>query len=540
MAAAVDIISKIFAAVSIGALLFFSHKVVWLVRYKKLQQQLIAEAQEKLFRTQGQTLPSWDEFAAAAWRVARGPARAGRVKGPIAYVEAVEHELASVLEACDKRRVSLVRLLQNALADGESGARTVLELPDRSSKRPLVAAIQLAPSPVASPAALEPELFELDVKSRYGFFRRALVFFAGVADVVYSSSHIAKMSQHSHVSLGTILRRMSLVLLLVIGIVLEVALGMRKHLEAFLDERVVRGAAWVKQLPSEVQPNVAAILALVGWTLAIAAIYFLTYMVIRRKHRANLAALERLRTQQSEQLQAIRDTHFAQLVEWAGDYGRTLDVAVELTTRHIAVLGEHFAQRVLRRMAGAPLLQQAERMGDALFLQLPESSSKLQTTVSTTKPSFRHALWPRAEEMGAAVAQAQYREAWQHIQLTLNDLRVSSPNPEQVAAFWRELVAFAASFDNVFDDKEFERLRAAYVTVIEQASDETERDLQAFRHAIAELIEHLNEQLAAATPLLEARIELCNQRIEADAAKLEAKVIRTRERARLEAMAFEI
>ena len=53
-------------------------------------------------------------------------------------------------------------------------------------------------------------------------------------------------------------------------------------------------------------------------------------------------------------------------------------------------------------------------------------------------------------------------------------------------------------------------------------------------------LSHLNDQLASATPLLAARVELAEEHIRSDAAQFQSEVIRARERARMEAMAFEI
>jgi len=547
MGSVVSIVSTIFAALSIGVLLFFIHKVIWLVRYKRLQHWLMGEAATTLQSNQEQTLPQWDEFAAAAWRTARGPHDDQPTEGPAAYVHAVEAELGSAISACEARSVSLPELLTEVLQAGaqpQARARVVLELPaprvPQHDAQPQVAVIQLTAPALNPPPPPAASLFELDVRSRYGFFRRALVFFAGLADVVYSSAHLAKLSQYSHVPTATIFRRLSLVVLLVVGIILEVILGMRKKLEGLLDAYVVHGRQWVEGLPAWLKDNMASILALVLWTAAVAFIYFSVYFIIRRRYQAHLKALEQLRVEQHHRLQAIYEKHHGDLLSWAADYGATLDAAIELTARHITMLGEHFCQRVRRRIAGDKLLERARQLSDALFAQLPEASGRLQDAVTTKKTSFRHALWPRREEMTDVVVQAQYRDAWQTIQLMLNELRLGQPDPEQVDAFWRQLVVYTLSFADALPADAIEQLRAAYLRVVEQTSEQTDRDLVQFRQSTAELVGHLNQQLAAATPLLEAQVELARQRMNADGAKFEAEVIRARERARLEAMAFEI
>ena len=540
MGTVVSIVSAIFAALSVGVLLFFIHKVIWLVRYKSLQRQLMVQASEALQSNQQQALPEWDAFAVAAWQAVHEPRAEGQaLQGPAAYVHLVEQELGAMLSACEQPSVSLQALLAEVLQASDQPqtlARVVLELPTPAATpegQLLTATIQLTAPALQPPAPPPQSLFELDVRSRYGFFRRALVFFAGLADVVYSSAHLAKLSQYSHVPTGTIFRRLSLVVLLVIGIILEVILGMRKKLEGLLDTHVVQGRQWVEGLPGWLKDNMASILALVLWTAAVAVIYFSVYFIIRRRYQGHLKALQQLRDEQQSRLQAIYDKHHGDLLGWADDYGRTLDAAIELTARHITMLAAHFLQRVRQRIAGAELLDQARQLSDALFAQL-------QDAVTTKKTSFRHALWPRRGEMTDVVVQAQYREAWQYIQLMLNELRLGEPDPDQVASFWRELVVYALSFTDALPDDAVEQLRDAYLRVVEQTSEQSDHDLAQFRRSTNELVGHLNQQLAAATHLLEARVELAGQRMRADSAKFEAEVIRARERARLEAMAFEI
>jgi hypothetical protein len=272
----------------------------------------------------------------------------------------------------------------------------------------------------------------------------------------------------------------------------------------------------------------------------VAAIYFSLYLVIRRGSRQHYLKLQRLKDQQEERLARIRRRHLKALSRWAQEYGDTIDAAVALTARHVQMLGRHYAQRVRRRMCGRALHDQAEGIADILFTQLPEATGELADVVTTTKHSLRHMIWPRQGEMVHIVKQAQYREAWQHIELTLNELLRGQPDPDGVAAFWRRLVTYAVTFSDVLAEGAIDELRRAYLTLVERTSEQTERDLERFARSVRELLDSLNEQLAPATPLLTARIELCNQRIRADAAGFQAEIIRARERARLEAMAFEI
>jgi hypothetical protein len=540
MSSVTKVLSWIFAAISLGVVAFFTHKVLWLVRYKKLQRKLMDEAAAQLRAAQQTALPEWEKFAAAAWRVARGPQHGGQLDSPIAYTQAVEHELGITISRLN-HRIKLAPLLRHAVERTEAGPieEVVLETPMRDGSV-CRAQIRLDPPLVQSPAPPPESAYELNVKSRYSFWRRALVFVTGLADVVYSSHHIAKMSQYAHVSTGTILRRMSLVILLVVGIILEVVVGLRAALEKFLERHLLRGASWTRGLPDVLGDNLAALLALVIWTGIVAGLYFGLYFRIRRRSKQNLAALQQLRDRQNERLLQIRNEHLVTLTAWADAYGKSLDSAVELTARHVEMLGNHYAARVRRRLGGPLLLEMAKLVSDALFAKLPEASTTLQDAVTTTERSFAHAVWPRRDEMGDVIEQAQYREAWQQLELTLGELQRGEPDPQLVASLWRTLVSFAVRFADALPGDIMERLRATYVKLVEDTSAGTERDLARYQEAVRDLMHHLHEQLASATPLLSARIELANQRIRADSANFTAEVIRAREAARLEAMAFEI
>lgn len=540
MAVVTDAISWIFAAVSLGAVGFFTHKVLWLVRYKKLQRQLMDEATGALRAAQDGALPAWESFAAAAWRVARGPRHGGELDSPSAYARAVEHELGTTISRLGAR-VKIAPLLQRMVQREAGGAveEVVLEAPMRDGSVAR-AQIQLDPPLVSQPTPPPASAYELQVKSRYSFWRRALVFVTGLADVVYSSHHIAKMSQYAHVSTGTILRRMSLVIVLVVGIILEVVVGLRASLERVLDERVFRGARWLRDLPDVLGDNAAALSALVIWTALVGALYFGLYFRIRRRSKQNLAFLGQLKAEESERLRAIKAEHLASLLKWADAYGKSLDSAVELTARHIEMLGNHYAARVRRRLGGALLVEMAKLISDGLFALLPEASNRLQTSVDTQRRSFGHGVWPKREEMTDAIEQAQFREAWQHLELDLGELQRGEPDPGHVAELWRTLVLYTVRFRAALPDDMMERLRSAYLKLVEDTSAGTEVDLERFQTSVRDLVRHLHEQLSSATPLLSARIELTNQRIRADSANFAAEIIRAREAARLEAMAFEI
>ncbi len=545
MATVVSVVSTAFVVASVGALLFFIHKVIWVVRYKQLQRLLIGQAAEQRRQTEQSLLPEWDEFAAKCWRVVRADGNATGFHGPEAYVDHVETVLANALHGAQSSRVALKPLLQQVVETSSTEAEQptvheVLRVPIGAQAAPLTASLRLAPPRLDEPEPVESSLYELNIKSRYSFIRRALVFCAGIADVVYSSQHIAKMSQYSHVPLGIIIRRLSLVVLLVTGIILEVVVGLRSRLEPLLQEHVLSQWAWTRGLDDKLGGNLASVAMLLLWTGTIASIYFTLFLLLRRRHRKRLKALEQLQRDQPRRLADIRQKHLTELVSWAEGYGQTLDAAVELTATHITMLGRHYASRVRRRLCTGPLVRWAQRISDRLFRELPECEGKLQDKVTTEKHSFRHLVWPRAKEMQPIIEIARYREAWQRIELTLNELRRGQPAPEGVSEFWRQLVISAEVFRNVLPEDTLSELRAGYLSSVEQISEQTGKDVQTFGHATRELVGHLDEQLSAATPLLRARIELANRRIRAAVGKYEAEVIRAREQARLESIAFEL
>ena len=541
MATLVNVVSGLFVALSIGALAYFIHKAVWLVRYKNVQRDMMRDADAQLQSARADALPRWDEFAATAWRVARGPkVGTGQLTSPAAYAKAIEAELQATVEALSKplSTVPLMRAVLTAEPSSDN-SHVIVEVTARDNSQ-LRAQLTLNPPAVSHPEAPDRELYRLDLASRYGFFRRALVFVTGLADVVYSAHHIAKMSQYTHIPKGTIIRRLALVVLLVVGIVLEVVLGMRGKLEHFLQRRVLRGARWVDKLPDVIADDLPAIIAFVAWTVAVATAYFGLYFAVRRRSKQHLEALGRLEAQQQPRLAAIRQEHLEHLLRWARDYGRTLNTAVQLTTHHVELLAQHYAARLRGRISGPLLLDAAQRMGDVLLSRLPEATGDLQDHVTTKKRSWAHALWPRRQEMEDVVAQTQYRAAWQHIELTLGELRRGLADPADVAQFWRHLVSYAVTFDDIFDDSTLRQLQQSHLKLVEEVSNETDGDLQRFDSRLRDQMSHLDEQLGAAAHLLAARVELTNQNIAADAAKLQAEIIRCREAARLEAMAFEI
>ncbi len=55
-------------ALDIGATVFFLHKVLWLVRYKRLQAVLIQEAAARVSSGQARKVDAFDHFAEGVWK----------------------------------------------------------------------------------------------------------------------------------------------------------------------------------------------------------------------------------------------------------------------------------------------------------------------------------------------------------------------------------------------------------------------------------------------------------------------------------------
>ncbi|MFP6685705.1 MAG: hypothetical protein VB934_13375 [Polyangiaceae bacterium] len=529
-------VSSAFVLLSIASLSFFVHKVLWLVRYKKLQRMLMEDADVAMRGSEDTVLPAWEAACGDCWRAqdAQGAKSADALAKD--FDDYVERTLTWVKRST---RSITTRLLQSLDGPVDPPTFTVLEAPDPEGKV-VRADVTLDPEPISEPEAPADSLFELSLKSRYSWLKRALVFCAGIADVVYSSQHIATMSQYTHVPTGVIVRRLSLVVLLVVGMVAEVAFGLRAALEPVIAKHLVPHIPLFDKLPAHWQNQVPSVIALIGWTLGLATLYLTLFLWMRRQSHQNITLLKTLREDRETRLAAIRETHLDELREWSQDYGGTLDAAVELTARHIRMLGEHYMQRLRQRFADRLLLDEAEWISAALFSQLPEAEGKLQDKVTTQRHSWRHALWPRTEEMDFVIRLAQYRRAWQHIELTVNELRRGTPDVTEINEFWCDLAVYASIHAEALPEDTTSRLHAAYRALAERCHNLAARDQDAFSRASTEMIVNLDEQLTAAAPLLSARIELANQRITADAARYQAEIIRARERARLEAMAFEI
>jgi hypothetical protein len=156
------------------------------------------------------------------------------------------------------------------------------------------------------------------------------------------------------------------------------------------------------------------------------------------------------------------------------------------------------------------------------------------------KHSRLHYLWPRADEMGYQARFAQYRAAWQHLEIAVSELRSERPDPQKAHDLWQSAATYASVFAPLVPMGAADELRHAYAQMVTECVAETEKDLAALDRRIDELSRSLTEQLASARSLCASKVELCNQAIQGAGAARAAEIIRVREQARLEAMAFEI
>ncbi|APR74986.1 Hypothetical protein A7982_00332 [Minicystis rosea] len=542
----------VFYAVTIAAACFFVHKVLWLVQYRRLQRRIVDEAVRRLREGNAAEVADWEDFARSCWAKALGHPE---ISGPSTFIRRVEEGLTQVRGDLRQNRRSVESLLVSALASGKGSSERrvpVLSLrrltpgkrdPDESYD----VTIDLAFPAVPVPRPPDKRLYELKVKSRYGFLRRALVFFSGAADVIYSSQHVALMSQNVHVPLSVLVRRLSLVFLIVLVVFLDMGLQIRKGISATIQEwlwppvqqAAQRGLANAAS-DASLHDLLGTVLGFAVWLAVYGSIYLAVYFAIRRRYELNVRRLKSMLVDRDRAMEKIHRRHVSEVVRWGGAYGRSLDSAVEMTVLHAEQLIDHYAHRLRRRIAGPGLLSASKLIADGLFLKLPESKGEL-TDVATSQPhTLAHYVWPRAEEMGYQVRFAEYRAAWQHLELACADLRREQPDPVLAHELWRSATSYAHAFAPLVPTGMADQLREAYAQMVTECVAETDRDLVRLDRRLGELSRSLNEQLAAARGLVEGRVELTADEMAATVAALSAEVINVREQARLEAMAFEI
>ncbi|MBC7171394.1 MAG: hypothetical protein H5U40_03150, partial [Polyangiaceae bacterium] len=379
----------------------------------------------------------------------------------------------------------------------------------------------------------------LEVRSRYGLARRILAFFIGAADVVYSSAHVARMSQNDAVPGSVLVRRMSLVALILLAIIVDITFGARAALIAWSKAALTGSVLTSGVLGSSLTPWMPELFGSGIWLAGYGLIYVGAFLVLRSRSAEHMRRLADLRASAAERARTIVGRQRDALLAWVDEYGRTLDEASALAVRQADMLVERAIDRLRRRLASPALLGHAERVAQELFALLPESSTRLGDVATDHDHSLSHYLWPRPEEMRYQVKLAQFRAAFRDLEMSVNALRGPRPDPHKAQQLWRNLVAYVRMFREELSVTADE-LVVAYGASIARVLEETETDLAELDTRITQLAEGLARTFSAAVPLVEGRIQLADENIEAEMALFTAEVLRVREQARLEAMAFEI
>ena len=519
------------------ALVYFVHKVLWFVKFRRLQEGLVADAERKVREATSDALSAWDRSAHSSWSSA---AEEVDDDDPVAYARRIEARLMSMDRVLMERDRTVRDWFLERLGSSPSGetpdSLAVLTMP-RVEGAPEDVLLEVTFPRIKRPTPPSDDPYVLEVRSRYGFWRRALAFVLGAADVVYSSSHVAKMSQNVQVPAGVIIRRLSLVVVILGAIVVDIAFSLRARL---IDQVAAAMGPPPYFFGPELDPHLPTLIALGGWLAVYGAIYFGLYLFLRRRSQHYLRRLEIMRAHRQDDLDAIYDHHVRELLEWSGDYARTLDGAVEIAARQARLLLGRSVRRLRRRLASEQLLDVGERIASNLFATLPESSSGLQDVATRHEHSFRHALWPRVEEMDYQVELARTRAAWRRVESGMSELRAERPDPALAHSLWRQLAVIARMFPGVIEEETLAWLESAFEDSIREIVTRTEEDLGVLDRRLCELAEGLSEQLAVSSSLLETQVELSEQAMEAEVAELAADLLEVREGARLEAMAFEI
>jgi hypothetical protein len=540
-----DTLLYVFYAATVAALGFFVHKVLWLVQYKRIQRAIVGDAVRRLREGNATDLAEWEEFARSCWSSALSGAEIG---GPSTFIRRVEEGLAQVRGDLRSTRRSVEEIIGEALAGGKGAPggqpATVISLrrlsPKHGDERYRVD-LDLRFPPVPMPRPPDKKLYELKVKSRYGMLRRALVFFSGVADVVYSSQHVALMSQNVHVPTGVLVRRLSLVFLVLFVVFFDMTVHARRHITEAIEGLLHPAHAAGHHAAHAATPGLfSTVLGFGVWAAIYGSIYLVLYFSIRRRYQVNVRRLKAMLADEALTMQTIHRRHVADLSRWGAEYGRSLDAAVEITLRHADTLIDHYGHRLRRRIAGPAVLEGAKTIADCLFRKLPESHGDVQDAATRHPHSFAHYVWPRADEMEYQVRLAQYRAAWQHLELAVTDLRREQPDPAQAHELWRAATSYAQVFSALVPAGVAEALREGYAQMVVESVAQTDKDLGELDKRLGELQRSLSEQLEAARALVESRVELTGSQMLATVAALSAEIINVREQARLEAMAFEI
>lgn len=529
-----SILTGIFYALIAGAAAFFVHKVLWFVRYRKIQEKLVAKALERLREEANTTVVRWDQGADASWSEA---SMHGQGATPTDYVRKVEAKLAAIEEELEGSHSPIRRRFVHAVA-GEALDEPieVLSVP-RLKGEPAKVTLALDFKPIPDPEVPDESIFQLEVRSRYGFGRRLLAFVFGAADVVYSSQHLVRMSQDPKVPAGVLLRRISLVLLILLALMVDMGFGIRPRLHDWVETKLIESAGME---PGFMRDALSNTFALGLWLTVYGALYLGLYFYLRWRSGRYLSQLEEMRRTFSNRVADLRDQHLDELQRWAHEYAGTLDDAAALTRNQAAMLVHRSVHRLRRRIASPRLLALASEVAVCFFDRLPESSKQLQDVATSHQHSWKHSFWPQATEMRYQLELAQWRHAWRAIEVCLSTLRGKDPDPDLADQLWRSLVRYARMFPKIVPEDLFARLQEAHGDTVATLVEATEQDLHELDARLGELTVALQHTVDAVGPLVESRIELAMRGMEASVADLTSEVLAVRERARLEAMAFEI
>src|SRR6185437_16431476 len=106
-----------------------------------------------------------------------------------------------------------------------------------------------------------------------------------------------------------------------------------------------------------------------------------------------------------------------------------------------------------------------------------------------------HYVWPRADEMGYQERLAQYRAAWQKLELLIAELRREQPDPALSHELWRVATSYATVFAHLLPSGTAEGLRHAYAQMVTEAVAETDRDIAELDRRLGALARSISEQL---------------------------------------------
>ena len=462
------------------SLIYFVHKVFWFWRYWAIQDRLVRRALDDLERDAEQTLMGFNAAADASWSTLCESASAPH---PVAYVQGIEERLdllvSRLFESHRSIREAFLRAMfpdqvghndwpgpdiagartepageeptveNDASADaghdnGRAGVVHALTVP-RFNQPPISISLSLDLPRPSTPTRPPAELYELQIHSRYGFKQRLLAFFLGPVDVVYSARHVARMSQNVGIPTSVMLRRLSLVVLILGAVVIDLAFGLRARLidmvTAWMSAHL--HLAWTGAIGGFLEKELPVWTALLLWLAGYGVLYVALYLYLRSRSHRYIRRLRDLRVSAEENAAAVERHHLSELRVWAEEYGAGLDDAVLVTLHQAELLIEQTGHRARRRLASRELLSLLDRAAGELFKRLPESSRSLQDPANQHRHSWRHAIYPRAREMKYQARIAQYRAAWQAMHSAAHQLRGYRPDPELAEQTWRMLVSYA-------------------------------------------------------------------------------------------------